>query len=144
MARVRGRRLPLAGGGLVAALGPLVLLVGDRSVPVLVAAMLLSAVGAGATFGTMPGLIVDAVEPRETGSATSVNILLRAVGGAIGSAATGALVGAAPTVAGFPAQDGIDQALLACVAACLVSVAVAARVPERRVRQARTSPTARV
>jgi MFS family permease len=144
VARIHGRRLPLAGGGLVAALGPLALLVGGGSVPVLVAAIALSAVGAGATFGTMPGLIVDAVEARETGSATSVNILLRAVGGAIGSAATGALVGAAPLVAGFPARSGIDQGLLACVGACLVSVVVAARVPERRVRPARTSPTARV
>ncbi|MET8205909.1 MFS transporter [Streptomyces sp. NPDC005373] len=137
VAKVWGRRIALAAGGVVGALGPLMLIEVDGRLSLLVASVVLTSCGAGATFGTLPGLIVDSVEPGETGSATSVNILLRAVGGAAGSAVTAALIGAAAGPAGEATTTGLTWAALACAATSAASVVVSCCVPSRR---ARTEP----
>ncbi|MFJ1586577.1 MFS transporter [Streptomyces sp. NPDC088197] len=142
LARVRGRRVALASGGVVGALGPLMLIEVDGHLALLVAAVVLTSWGAGATFGTLPGLIVDSVEPGETGSATSVNILLRAVGGAVGSAVTAALIGAAHGPAGVATTTGLTWAALACAATCAASVVVSCCVPSRRARRSEPRPAA--
>nr|BFE59675.1 MFS transporter [Dactylosporangium thailandense] len=134
VARLWGRRVALASGGVVGALGPLVLIKVDGHLSLLVASVVLTSSGAGATFGILPGLVVDSVEPGETGSATSVNILLRAVGGAVGSAVTAALIGAAAGPAGEATMTGLTWAALACAATCAASVVVSCCVPSRRVR----------
>ncbi|GAA3238041.1 MFS transporter [Pseudonocardia petroleophila] len=138
LARRLGSRGALATGGAVAAAGPLVLVfVPGGALWTLLLAMALSAFGAGATFGTMTTMIVGAVEPAETGSATSVNILLRLVGGALGSAATGAALAAHPgPVAGFASASGLRFACLLCAAGCAVAVVVSLVLARRR-----TSPT---
>ncbi|MEU6852160.1 MFS transporter [Actinacidiphila alni] len=141
LARARGRRIALAAGGVVGALGPLMLIGVDGHLSLLLASVVLTSCGAGATFGTLPGLIVDAVEPGETGSATSVNILLRAVGGAVGSAATAALVGAAAGPEGQATSTGLTWAALACAGTCVASVVVSGCVPSRR-RWAASHPVA--
>jgi MFS family permease len=128
-----GPRFSLACGGLVAAAGPILLMTShDLEVWRLLVAMLVSAFGAGATFATMANLIVVSVAPYETGSATSLNMLLRAVGGATGSAVTAAFLGAHPgVVPGYPSQTGFWFAYLVCAAACLVSVAASLLLPAR-------------
>ena len=127
-----GPRAALGIGALVAGLGPALLLAGVTGVWGLLVAIGLSAVGAGATFGSMPNLIVASVGPAETGSATSVNILLRAVGGALGSAVTAALLGAHPgAVPGFASDTGVRLACLACAVTCLLAVAASAAMPAR-------------
>jgi predicted MFS family arabinose efflux permease len=132
VARRWGRRVALAAGGVVGALGPLMLIEVDGRLWMLVVSVVLTSCGAGATFGTLPGLIVDSVEPGETGSATSVNILLRAVGGAIGSAVTAALIGAAAGPSGEATITGLTWAALACAGTCVASVVVSCCVPSRR------------
>ncbi|MFD3486211.1 MFS transporter [Streptomyces sp. NPDC058665] len=131
VARMWGRRIALAAGGVAGALGPLMLIGVDGRLSLLLASVVLTSCGAGATFGTLPGLIVDSVEPGETGSATSVNILLRAVGGAVGSAVTAALVGATAGPAGEATATGLTWAALACSATCAASVVVSCCVPSR-------------
>jgi predicted MFS family arabinose efflux permease len=135
-----GPRFVLAAGGLLACAGPVVLIAGEGQVWVLVASITVSSLGSGATFGTMPNLIVAAVEPSDTGSATSFNLLLRAVGGALGSAGTAAVLGAHPgTLPGFATESGVNLALGLCAGACLASVIVSLTVPERRDRGAERS-----
>ncbi|MFT4289127.1 MFS transporter [Nocardioides sp.] len=142
LARRWGRRVALAAGGVLGALGPLALTAMDGRLAWLVLAVVLTSCGAGATFGTLPGLIVDAVEPSETGSATSVNILLRAVGGAVGSAVTAALVGAALAPDGEATSTGLTWAALACTATCLASVVVSCCVPTRHGQSGRLAVVA--
>jgi MFS family permease len=130
---VAGTRLALAAGGLLALAGPAVLIAAGGQAWALVVAISLSSLGSGATFGTMPNLIVAAVAPTETGSATSMNILLRAVGGALGSAGTAAVLGAYPgPLPGFATGRGVDLALGVCVMACVASVVVSLTVPQPR------------
>jgi len=52
----------------------------------IVVVMGITGIGAGGLFAVMPGMIVDAVPAHETGSATSFNQVIRAVGYALGSA----------------------------------------------------------
>lgn len=125
-----GPRRALALGGFVAALGPLAVLLPGSSVWRLLVAIALSAFGAGATFGSMPALILASVAPAETGSATSFNILLRAVGGALGSAGTAALLGAHPgRLPGQLGATGVALACLLCAVACIGAVIASAVIP---------------
>jgi len=123
--RFGGARLSLALGSALAMAGSLLLASGHVSVLVLLAAVSLTAVGAGATFGSMPALVIDAVPGEETGSAMSFNLLLRTVGGTIGSALTAAALGAfTPVGTDYPQWGGFRLAFLMCAVACLAALAV--------------------
>jgi MFS family permease len=90
-------------------------------------------VGVGTTFAAMPALIVKAVPPHETGSATSLNAVLRSVGGAIGSAAIAALLTAYTPAGGHVPRDrGYTVAFLVGAAACLLGGLAALVLPGRR------------
>ncbi len=132
---IGGPRFALAFGGLVAMSGALVLATVPISVPTLILAMALTSTGAGATFGSMPALIISAVPGSETGSAMSFNLLLRTVGGSIGSAATAAALGAF-MVAGdeIPPWAGFRAAFLLSAFVCLAA-AVSAVVLVRPTRR---------
>jgi predicted MFS family arabinose efflux permease len=58
----------------------------------LLVVMAVAGIGSGCTFAAMPGLIVRAVPPTETGSATSFNHVLRYLGFSAGSALALALL----------------------------------------------------
>jgi MFS family permease len=80
----------------------------------------------GFTFAAMPGFIVRAVAPSETGSATGFYQLLRSVGLSVGSALSAAILTAYthpghtyPTVKGF--QITLLVATGVCVAAAVLS-----------------------
>lgn len=101
----------------------------DHLWQLLVAAVLLG-VGVGTTFAAMPTLIVKAVPPHETGSATSLNAVLRSVGGAVGSAAIAALLAAHTAPGATQADDrGYTVAFLAGAAACLLGALAAVGIP---------------
>lgn len=78
--------------------------------------MALAGLGVGAIFAVMPGLVVGAVPPHETGSATSFNQVIRYVGYATGSTLS-AVVLEAHTAPGhaLPANSGYTVAgLIGC------------------------------
>ena len=90
------------------------------------AATAVAGVGIGATFATMPALIVRSVPPAETGSAASMNQVLIVVGGAIGSAGSIALLGSfTPAGQVFPPEVGYTVAFAAGAAACVLAAVVA-------------------
>jgi MFS family permease len=84
-------------------------------------------IGVGSTFALMPALIVASVPAERTGSATSLNQVLRSAGGAFGSA-VGITVLTAHTAAGaaFPDNAGYTIAFAAggvlCLAAALLTL----------------------
>ncbi|MFJ4189272.1 MFS transporter [Kitasatospora sp. NPDC089509] len=106
-------------------------------------AMGICGLGIGCGFAVIPQLVVDAVPGTETGSAISLNQVLRCVGYATGSALS-ATVLAARTPAGdlLPTADGYTLAgvfgIVSGVATVLVTVVLAPRTrpgppsPERR------------
>jgi MFS family permease len=96
-------------------------------------------VGVGCTFAAMPRIIVDQVPSERTGSALSLNQVLRSVGGAVGSAASATIIALHhPAGAAFPDEAGYTVALVAAAAACLLTaVLVVALRPAGRWRLAK-------
>jgi MFS family permease len=101
------------------------LTVGDAHMVWVAVATALLGIGIGATFAAMPALIVANVPPERTGSATSLNQVLRTVGGALGSA-TAATILASHHEAGlpFPAKSGYTTGFAAAAAICVVAAVV--------------------
>jgi predicted MFS family arabinose efflux permease len=138
----------IMGGGallLATALGMLAFAHGDL-VEIVVATTIFG-ICIGCTFAVAPLLIIDAVPPERTGSATSLNQVARAVGGAIGSAASVTVLAAyQPAGAAYPTNGGYSLAFglgaLVCAGAAVVALVAlppgvrshAANVPQRSTR----------
>jgi predicted MFS family arabinose efflux permease len=128
--------LPTLLAGAVAGLAAFVLLAAARSEPwQVVTAGLLSQVWVTVVYAALPTLVVRAVRRSETGVANAVNSIARAVGQAVGSTLTVALLGAALDPAtGFPRASAFTAvALLGAAAAGAVAlVSLAGMVQARR------------
>jgi MFS family permease len=128
----RGSRVPLVAGSAIASVG-LLLLALDHSTPaaVVVWAILLGT-GIGLAFAAMPNLIIEAVEPHETGEATGVNTIMRNIGATIG-AQLAASVLAAHVISGtsLPADRGFTLALLIGAGGGLVAALCGLAIPSR-------------
>ncbi|HEY0509044.1 MAG TPA: MFS transporter, partial [Blastococcus sp.] len=94
--------------------------------------MAIAGIGVGAAFAAFPALIISAVPPHETGSAMSLNQVLRYVGFAVGSALTAAVLAAA-TAPGTPAPDSSGYGTLAVIglAVCVTTAVVTWLIPGR-------------
>ncbi|MCK9925911.1 MFS transporter [Frankia sp. Mgl5] len=94
------------------------------------AATFLFGVGIGLAFAAMPALIMEAVPPHETGSATSFNQVLRTAGGSVGSALGAALL-AAHTPAGSvePTNSGYTTAFVVAGGVCALAALAALALP---------------
>jgi predicted MFS family arabinose efflux permease len=116
-----GPVLPI-GAGIVALTGVFLAVARSQPWEILVAVALLG-LGISTTFAAMPALIIRAVPPHETGSATGLNAVLRSIGGSIGSAASIALLSTfTPAGAHLPTDSGYTVAFLAGAVACLGAV----------------------
>jgi MFS family permease len=91
-----------------------------------------SGLALGFTMGAMPGFIVRAVAPSETGSATGFYQVVRAIGLTVGSA-LGAAVLMSHTQPGhvLPDELGFEVALVVAAALCLVTAVVSFVLPGR-------------
>jgi MFS family permease len=90
----------------------------------------LAGIAIGFTFAAMPGFIVRAVPPGETGSATGFYQLLRSVGLSLGSALSAAIL-AAYTHHGhiYPTAEGFQITLLTASAICVGTAVLSYLLP---------------
>jgi MFS family permease len=95
-------------------------------------AFAISGLGVGFTTGAMPGFIVRAVAPSETGSATGFYQVVRSIGLTVGSALSAAVL-MAHTRPGqaLPDVDGFEAALIIAAALCLATAVVSFVLPGR-------------
>ncbi|NEM04420.1 MFS transporter [Geodermatophilus normandii] len=84
----------------------------------------IAGLGVGASFAAFPALVVSAVPPSETGSATSLNQVLRYVGFALGSTLTATLLAAATPEGGAPAAAGYTALAVVGAAVCVLTAVV--------------------
>lgn len=91
-------------------------------------------IGVGFTFAAMPGFIVRAVPPGETGSATGFYQVLRSIGLSVGSALSAAVL-TAYTHKGqtFPEVEGFRVALIVASGLCLATAVLSYVLPGRSV-----------
>jgi EmrB/QacA subfamily drug resistance transporter len=128
-----GSRVPLLMGTLLAstAFGFLALAHAEHW-QVYFASALMGA-GIGLSFAAMANLIVEAVQPTETGVATGMNTIMRTVGGAIGGQLAASLVaGHVIAGTGLPAETGYTEAFALSALAMLLAFAAALAIPGRR------------
>nr|WP_221203155.1 MFS transporter [Modestobacter versicolor] len=130
--RAVGQRLVIPVGAVVLGIGEVLVGFVREDLWQLFAAMAVAGLGVGTVFAALPGLIVSTVPPGETGSAMSLNQVMRYVGFAIGSAA-GATVLEAATAAGeeSPATTGYEGIGLIGLGACVVLAVLTATLPDR-------------
>jgi MFS family permease len=88
----------------------------------LFALMAVAGLGVGGAFAAFPAQIIAAVPASETGSAMSLNQVLRYIGFASGSALTATLLAAArPTSLGTPGSGGYLAVALVGIGVCLLT-----------------------
>ena len=95
--------------------------------------MAVAGLGVGAAFAAFPALIVSAVPASETGSAMSLNQVLRYTGFAVGSALTATVLSAAtPEGAPAPGSGGYTTIAVIGLVVCLTTAAVTRLLAPRR------------
>jgi MFS family permease len=98
--------------------------------------MAVAGLGVGAAFAAFPALVISTVPSSETGSAMSLNQVLRYVGFAIGSALTATVLAAAtPEGAAAPSSEGYSAIAVLGFAVCLLTAVVAWLLPPRTTGQ---------
>ncbi|MBZ9641235.1 MFS transporter [Streptomyces sp. PSKA30] len=91
--------------------------------------------GIGFTYGSMPALIMGAVDPSETAAANSLNTLMRSIGTSTASAVAGVILAQMTVNLGpvaLPSQDGFRTVLAIGGGAALLAFAVASFIPRGR------------
>jgi predicted MFS family arabinose efflux permease len=130
VARV-GVRAVLAFGCLVVALACAIFAVFHGALWEAFVMMGVLGVGLGTTFAAIPGLIVQAVPARETGSAMGFYQVVRYIGFSLGSALTASVLAAHDSGNGLPTVGGYTQVLWISTAICVVAAALAWFLPAR-------------
>jgi predicted MFS family arabinose efflux permease len=92
--------------------------------------MAVAGLGVGCTFAAMPGMIVRAVPPQETGSAMSFNQVLRYVGYSVGSVLSATILEAHTTTGRpLPSSSGYGAVALVGVVVLAVSTVLSVALP---------------
>jgi EmrB/QacA subfamily drug resistance transporter len=135
LGRRYGSKWPLCAGMLLVAVGSALLAAWHDEPWQIVVAMI--ALGAGVAFGfaSMAALIMDAVDPTETGIATGINTVMRTVGGVIGGQ-VGAAILTSLTIAGtaIPTEHAYSLTFWLSAAAGLAAAVIALFVTKVRTR----------
>jgi MFS family permease len=97
----------------------------------LLVVMLLGGLGSGFSFATLPALVMRYVPTAETGSAMSVNMVLRYLGYAIGSALSLAILDVFADGDGEPTPEGFTASALTGAGLCLLALAAAVLLNRR-------------
>ncbi|GAA2560674.1 MFS transporter [Winogradskya consettensis] len=99
-------------------------------------------IGLGLVYSSLINLIVQAVPPHQTGTASGMNTNIRTVGASIGTAIVSAVITSHPAAAtGLPAESGYTMAFLLLAAAGAAAFLVALLVPAaKRVAPPATTP----
>jgi EmrB/QacA subfamily drug resistance transporter len=129
-----GSKVPLAVGGLVSAVGLLLLsLTHGSQAEVLIFAIVMFS-GVGLAFAAMPNLIIDAVPQHQTGEATGFNALVRSVGSSLGSQVSASILAGSIVAHGLPSDGSFQTAFALSAGVALVAAAMALVIPIARVR----------
>jgi MFS family permease len=128
-----GPRVALILGTLASALAFLGLaLAHDESWHLYLTSALLGA-GNGLCYGALPNIIVNAVPPARTGTATGINVVFRNIGGALGSQVAASIVAASVIGDGDPTERAFTVAFLLGAAAPLIALLLTVLMPKDRI-----------
>lgn len=131
-----GGKTPLVLGGLITAVGMLLLAVAHGSPGSVLGLTMVVFAGVGLAFAAMPNLIVDSVPASKTGEATGVNALVRSVGSSLGAQLIASiLAGSVTRSVGLPTERAFQFSFLLGAAGALLATMVALAIPSTRGEQ---------
>jgi EmrB/QacA subfamily drug resistance transporter len=96
---------------------------------------LLTGAGIGLAFAAMSNAIIETVPASHTGEATSVNAIVRTIGGSIGTAVVAAVIASNTDARGLPADTAFTEGFWVCAAVAVIAVAAALALPSARRRR---------
>ncbi|MEU2348708.1 MFS transporter [Modestobacter sp. NPDC049651] len=134
---VLGFKPQLVAASVVAAVGCAALALFHAAPWQLALAGALLGVGFGLAYSAMTSLIVQAVPAGHTGAASGMNVNIRTIGGALGTAVVSSVVTSSAGPAGLPAESGFTTAFWALAGASVVAALLALLVPTARRRTPR-------
>jgi MFS family permease len=137
-----GSRVPLLLGTAITTAAFLLLAVAHTHPGEIYLAAALMGVGIGFAFSALANLIVEAVEPHETGVATGMNTVMRSIGGAVGGQIGASVLAANVAADGLATEHGFTIAFALAAGALLVSTLTALAVPRPQRRAAQAVPQA--
>jgi predicted MFS family arabinose efflux permease len=118
--RLAGMSAVLAGGCITSALASAFFALFHGAIWTALVSMSLLGLGLGTTFAAIPGLIIDSIPARETGSAMGFYTVVRYVSFSVGSAMTSGIVIARESPARTPTEGGYVTVFWTATAVCLV------------------------
>jgi MFS family permease len=127
-----GSKVALVSGSAISAIGFLLIAVADSTPWHIYLATGLFGVGMGLAYAAMPNIILSACPGEQTGAATSINTIMRVIGGAVGIQICETLVAQHTSAAGLPTNHGFELAYWLCTVGLIGATIVAALVPSRR------------
>src|SRR5205085_12243480 len=89
----------------------------------------LSGAGIGLAFAAMSNAIVEAVPATHTGEATSVNSIVRTIGGSVGTAMVAAVIASSTTSQGMPTNGAFTLGFWVCAGVGVLAVIAALALP---------------
>jgi EmrB/QacA subfamily drug resistance transporter len=138
-----GSRLPLLMGTLIAAAAFALIAVAHAHRWELYIGTALMGAGIGFAFAAMANLIVEAVDPSETGVATGMNTIMRTVGGSLGGQLSATIV-TAHVIAGtrIATEGGYTAAFLLSAGVLVMAFGATLLVPVRERQRDRVAVSA--
>jgi EmrB/QacA subfamily drug resistance transporter len=122
LGRRRGDRLPLGLGTFIAGLGLLCLAFDHGHVAEVIAFSVVTSIGIGVAFPSMPSLVSRSAGPEHTGQAVGFNSLMRGVGSSVGAQVSATIIASS-------GEAGFTVAYVIAAAAALVGTALALAIP---------------
>lgn len=129
-----GSKLPLVLGSIALAAGYAVPAVDHSSTSMLLVSMLLIGIGVGMGFAAMANAIVEAVPIHHTAEATSINAVMRTIGGSIGMTVIAAVIASNSTPQGVPTDRAFTASFWICAGAGGLPILAALALPSMRRR----------
>jgi EmrB/QacA subfamily drug resistance transporter len=132
IARRFGSRAAVIAGSALTASSFVVIAVAHGSPPDMLVSSLLLGVGIGLAFAALGNLIVEAVDPHQTGAAGGMNTVMRTIGGAIGGQLAATLIAGHTLSSGGPALRGFVEAFAMAAGFLILCTLAGFLIPRRR------------
>jgi MFS family permease len=132
LSRRLGPKPPLALGSLAVMVAFLLPAFGHGAIWQLIVTVLLTGAGMGLAFAAMSNAIIESVPVTQTGEATSVNSIVRSIGGSVGTAVVAAVIANGTPAHGAPSDHAFTVGFWVCAAISVLAVIASVAVPGRR------------
>ena len=127
-----GPKLPLFFGAVAVAVAFTLPAIAHGALWELLASVVAFGIGTGLAFAAMSNAIIESVPASHTGEATSVNSIVRTVGGSVGTAVVAAVIASNSTSRGLPTDRAFTYGFWVCAGVAVLAVLASLALPSAR------------